>query len=101
MADVLPLTNIRTDGNTQAREMLDQAVIDEYAEAFERGDMFPPIDVYFDGETHWLADGFHRIKAAAKIGQDTMPAWCLIPRQIPPRQQRQAGCVLGPPIPAG
>ena len=74
MAETLPLTSIRTDGNTQARIELSNAVIAEYAEAFERGDMFPPIDVYFDGETYWLADGFHRIKAAAQIGQVAIAA---------------------------
>ncbi len=27
------------------------------------GEKFPPIDVFFDGEDYWLADGFHRIQA--------------------------------------
>lgn len=74
MVETLPLTSIRTDGSTQARIELSDVVIGEYAEAFERGDTFPPIDVYFDGETYWLADGFHRVKAAAQVGQDTIAA---------------------------
>jgi hypothetical protein len=74
MSDVLPLTSIRTDGNTQARESLSEAVIGEYAEALARGDQFPPIDVYFDGDAYWLADGFHRVKAAAQTGQDAITA---------------------------
>lgn len=72
MAETLPLTSIRTDGNTQARIELSATVIGEYAEALERGDTFPPVEVYFDGETYWLADGFHRIKAAAQVGQETI-----------------------------
>jgi hypothetical protein len=74
MADILPLTSIRTDGNTQARESLSEAVIGEYAEALTRGDQFPLIDVYFDGDAYWLADRFHRVKAAAQVGQDTIAA---------------------------
>lgn len=28
------------------------------------GTVFPPLTVFYDGSTYWLADGFHRIKAA-------------------------------------
>lgn len=54
---------IRLDGDTQPREKIDQAVCDEYGERMKAGEKFPPIDVFFDGENYWLADGFHRIKA--------------------------------------
>lgn len=72
MTEVLSLSAVRTDGNTQARSELSESVIGEYAEAFERGDTFPPVDVYFDGTNHWLADGFHRVKAAAQARQETI-----------------------------
>ena len=29
---------------------------------------FPPVTVWFDGQRHWLSDGFQRIAAAEKIG---------------------------------
>ena len=54
---------IRLDGGTQPRAKIDQAVCDEYAERMKAGEKFPPIDVFFDGEDYWLADGFHRISA--------------------------------------
>ena len=35
---------------------------------------FPPVVVYFDGTDYWLADGFHRVGAAQKIGLETIEA---------------------------
>jgi hypothetical protein len=32
------------------------------------GAKFPPITVFSDGETYWLADGFHRLAAHEKNG---------------------------------
>ena len=58
----------------QSRVSLDEAVIEEYAEAMKKGDRFPPIDVYFDGEDYYVADGFHRVKAAIKAGFDEINA---------------------------
>jgi hypothetical protein len=54
---------IRLDGDTQPREKIDQTVCDEYGERMKAGEKFPPVDVFFDGENYWLADGFHRIQA--------------------------------------
>ena len=58
----------------QSRVSLDEAVIEEYAEAMKNGDRFPPIDVYFDGEDYYVADGFHRAKAAVKAGFEEINA---------------------------
>lgn len=52
--------NIRTDGDTQVRESLNQEVVKEYAELMNDGIVFPPITVFHDGSDYWLADGFHR-----------------------------------------
>lgn len=57
---------LRRDGGTQPRAVLSQAVIDEYAEAMERGDIFPPVIAFSDGIDLWLASGFHRQAAAIK-----------------------------------
>jgi hypothetical protein len=54
---------IRLDGGTQPRAKIDRAVCDDYGERMKAGEKFPPIDVFFDGENYWLADGFHRVQA--------------------------------------
>jgi hypothetical protein len=73
VADTIPIDQISTEG-TQTRAALNDIVISEYAEAYEQGIELPPIDVYFDETVYWLADGFHRVKAAQKIGRDSLSA---------------------------
>ncbi len=64
----LSLSQIRCDGGTQSRAAIHQTTVDEYAEDYKNGANFPPITVFYDGEILWLADGFHREKAAKKAG---------------------------------
>lgn len=66
---MLDLDLIRIDGDTQSRANLDQAVVEEYAEAYRAGVQFPPVVVFFDGSDRWLADGFHRYFGAKTAGQ--------------------------------
>jgi hypothetical protein len=63
MSKKLPLRLIRTDGGTQPRAELSKAVIEEYTAEMRRGDEFPPVVVFHDGDEYWLADGFHRVNA--------------------------------------
>ena len=65
------LTAIVNDGGTQMRAGMDAATITEYSEALAEADAwpFPPIVVFHDGEKYWLADGFHRVNAAHRIGK--------------------------------
>lgn len=55
---------IRMDGGTQPRSALSELTINEYANSMISGEPFPPIVVFYDGESYWLADGFHRTRAA-------------------------------------
>ncbi|MGC8761939.1 MAG: hypothetical protein ACP5VC_18450 [Bryobacteraceae bacterium] len=73
-ADVVQLSiaQIRLDGGTQPRTALDFTAIDDYAEAMAAGVKFPPVIVFHDGEHYWLADGFHRLKAAFASGFDAI-----------------------------
>jgi hypothetical protein len=64
----LPVNLIRTDGGTQARVSLSQRVVAEYALAMQQGHSFPPVVVFYDGTSYWLADGFHRLNASLKAG---------------------------------
>lgn len=57
---------IRVDGGTQMRAELSQATIAEYAQAMQDGARLPPLIVYYDGESYWLGDGFHRLAAHRK-----------------------------------
>ena len=63
----LPLGQLRTDGGTQIRAKVDQRVVEEYAEQMASPETeFPPVIVFDDGHDCWLADGFHRVAAAAR-----------------------------------
>lgn len=70
----LEIADIRQDGGTQPRAMLHAALADEYAEAMREGAQFPPVVVFYDGTSYWLADGFHRVFAAGVAGLTTIEA---------------------------
>jgi len=72
----LNLSDIRTDGGTQARAGIDQAVVAEYAAAIGEGADFPSLVVFSDGEQLWLADGFHRLAAYRAAGVEEVD--CLL-----------------------
>ncbi len=59
----LSLDKLRLDGGTQPRKELNPEVIQEYAEAYRNGVALPPVRAFWDGESYWLVDGFHRVKA--------------------------------------
>ena len=71
----LPLRSIKTDHAIQQRaRMLDSVIVAEYAEAVTAGSQFPPVIVFHDGTTHWLADGYHRLEAAEEAGKKSIAA---------------------------
>jgi len=80
----LGLDSIRTDGGTQPRVAVNDEVVAEYADLYRNGEILPPVTVFFDGATYWLADGFHRYWAIRKIGRDVITA------EIRPGTQRDA-----------
>lgn len=59
----ISLDKIRIDCGTQARAQINQETVAEYTEAILGGAVFPPVTVFFDGVTYYLADGFHRYLA--------------------------------------
>ena len=59
----IKLSDIRIDGGTQGRMVIDQQTVQNYVECMNEGDIFPPMDTVFDGATYWLVDGFHRYHA--------------------------------------
>ena len=60
--------NIRISRDVQSRRRMSMEHVHEFSEAMLRGDVFPPVVVFWDGEIYWLADGFHRCRAFEKAG---------------------------------
>jgi hypothetical protein len=72
MNTILSIQDITRDPQCQARSCLIPDTIDQYAEDMAEGATFPPVVVFHDGQTHWLADGFHRVAAAEKAGLESI-----------------------------
>lgn len=70
----IALDQIDIHGGTQTRVKTNEEAIESYAEEMNGGTVFPPITLYFDGATYWLADGFHRYLAAKRIGLPAITA---------------------------
>lgn len=68
------LVNVRTNGGTQSRTGINDAVVAEYAAAVLDGAEFPKMVIFYDGAEHWLADGFHRHAAYLKAGISVIEA---------------------------
>ncbi len=70
----LPLDKVRRDGGTQPRAFMNQDTVKEYAQDLELGAVFPPVIVFYDGTSYWLADGFHRVAATESLGRTEIKA---------------------------
>lgn len=70
----IPLEQVNIFGGTQTRLKTNDDAVESYADEMMRGTVFPPISVYFDGTTYWLADGFHRFLARKRNGATTISA---------------------------
>ena len=68
MGTTLPIQTITRDAQCQPRAYLIPDVIDQYAEEMAEGAIFPPVIVFHEADTYWLADGFHRVAAAEQAG---------------------------------
>lgn len=64
----LPIFMIHETDGTQCRAQMSPDTVERYRAVWLDGGRFPPIDVYHDGETFYLADGFHRLEAARQAG---------------------------------
>ena len=67
----IALDAIRVDQRAQPRDHLNTEITAAYADDLRNGAVFPPLVTFFDGETYWLADGFHRHYAAQGAGFKT------------------------------
>jgi len=60
---------LRRDGGTQPREKLDREHIEDLIRDWKKGDRFEPALVYYDGQSYWLTDGYHRDAALEELGE--------------------------------
>ena len=58
----MKIEDIVIDAKTQMREISEDVVAD-YTEKLLEGIKFPPVEVFTDGKTIWLVDGFQRLLA--------------------------------------
>lgn len=68
----IPIDDLQLDGGTQPRAVLDFEAVYDYADAMSAGAKFPAVTVFYDGQRYWLADGFHRVRAARAAGLETI-----------------------------
>jgi hypothetical protein len=68
------LSDISTDEELQPRARINQAIVEEYAEAMSQGETFLPVIIFNDGENKWLADGYHRYYAGKRAGLSSIGA---------------------------
>jgi hypothetical protein len=72
--DFVSIGSIRRDGGTQPRTRLDPETLETYIQSLQEGVEFPPVTLFYDGESYWLADGFHRVKAHEEAEQQEIAA---------------------------
>jgi hypothetical protein len=69
----IPVETISVDQRAQSRAALNLDTVSEYAEAMAEGAQFPPLVVFLDGDgTPWLAEGFHRHRAAQEAALEAI-----------------------------
>jgi hypothetical protein len=69
----IKLGYIAADPDLQPRTGMNLETIEDYPGDMRRGDKFPPVVVFFDSKgSYWLADGFHRYRAALFINAKTI-----------------------------
>lgn len=66
--NMVPISKLRRDGDTQQRIKTDPATVSAYAEAMLLGAEFPPAKAFYDGTNFWLVDGFHTAEALLEVG---------------------------------
>lgn len=71
------ISEIELDHELQSRVATDPDAIDDYAQALEAGKELPPVVVFDDGDTKWLADGYHRVPAHVKTNRQFILAYVM------------------------
>lgn len=74
MNEVLSVGLLKTDG-TQNRLEINDDTVEDYASVISENKtwVFPRLDVFHDGESYFVADGFHRLLAARRAKRGSVP----------------------------
>lgn len=64
----LPLNVITLDADLQPRAKIDDATQQDYMSHIAEGGTLPPVLVIYDGDKHYLVDGYHRWHAHKALG---------------------------------
>ncbi|HPM84262.1 MAG TPA: ParB/RepB/Spo0J family partition protein, partial [Candidatus Anammoximicrobium sp.] len=70
----IKIRDIIADTDLHPRVKLNENAIDDYAQAMQAGIDLPPIIVFQEGRKYHLADGWHRLEAARRIGRSRVMA---------------------------
>lgn len=70
----LSTDKIILDWQAQPRAHMNSEIVEEYTEAWKDGAQFPPVIVFSDGVSYWLADGWHRVNGAKAAGIEEIDA---------------------------
>jgi len=70
MSTAIRLADIRWDADCQTRALVESETVLEYAEAMKDGATFPPVIVFHDSTSYWLADGYHRFLATKTLARE-------------------------------
>jgi len=69
MNKILNIDALTLDQRLQSRVEISEDAVADYADAISKGDVFPPVAVFFDGLDYFLADGYHRYHAHKRAGK--------------------------------
>lgn len=68
------LDAITFDAGTQVREAISEQLVAAYGDCMAKGDRFPPVVLFHDGNQYYMADGFHRGLASQRLGSAEIEA---------------------------
>lgn len=80
--NILPIASIAFGYRIKSGLGVNKEIISKYSEYMQDGFRCLPITVFFDGSTHWLVDGLHRIYAMKAIGRTKVLAELLFRSRV-------------------
>lgn len=70
------IDQVIADSRCQSRSGIDLSLVNDYAEAIRDGAEMPPLSTIKSGDSYYLYDGFHRLRAYLLAGKKQVPiAW--------------------------